>query len=115
MLVIVALLIIVSAILPWDVGSSFNAVKAVWSWFWPGLVHISTSPIQDWRAAIDRFLLAVGVILLVASLWSPLPASTTDGSWAALRQAIEDYQGAHGLGVDGIWGPNTDRSFKTGK
>ena len=114
MLTVIALLIITASISGWDLAVNQTFWRTVWSAFWAGVVRISTAPLADWRAAIDRLLLAVGIVLLVSSFWSPLPAATTSGTHADLKQAIEQYQSAHGLGVDGVWGPATNRTYLKG-
>lgn len=111
MLTVIALIVIALA-LGWR--PTLDALEAIAKAAWDGLVFISTAPLTDAWAAIKRFALAIGVILLIASFWSPLPSSTIS-AYESLHTAIENYQEAHGLTVDGIWGPATNRSYLTGE
>lgn len=115
MLTVVAILIILASLTGWDLAVNKTYWLTVWSAVWAGLKRICLASVSDWRAALDRFLLAVGIILLAASLWSPLPAATTPGgSYADLRAAVVAYQIAHHLTGDGVWGNKTNTSYVKG-
>lgn len=111
---IVAVILIVIAVAPPDVLSITSGAKALWNYFWPGVVRVSTAPFSDWQAAIERFILVVGAILLVASFFGPLPASTEHGRAADLKQAVIAFQTEHGLTPDGIIGQLTVNAYRKG-
>lgn len=117
MLTVVAVLFILAAIAPWstDIGADLNYLKLIGQGLWSGIVRISTAPLADWRAALGRFVFAVGAVLFLASLWSPLPAATSNGTYEDLHRAVIEYQRAHGLNPDGVWGPKTNTLYVKGK
>lgn len=81
---------------------------------WAGIKVISFASINDGWAMLKRLALAVAVILTIASFWTPLPSATNGGTYADLKTAIEQYQGTHGLTVDGVWGRNTNAYYLKG-
>lgn len=89
-------------------------LQAIGTGIWSGIKTISLAPLDDWRAALRRVALAFGIILLLAFLWSPLPNGGS-GTHAELEQAIREYQLAHHLSVDGVWGKNTNTYYLAGK